>query len=161
MSDEEFSTYRDGRYAEALTYYDTRARSAKALHSLSSGFVIVASVSLAPLLLKNPTLLWWNGAAKLTGQGLASILAPAIAMASGWAALCRYQEAWLRCRSAWDALRHEVYWRDARVHEYRDASDRNALFVQRVEDLISREGTEWLGNRKQGPSSGQPVPGAG
>ena len=139
MTDEEFESYRKERYEPALGYYDRRAQRYKRGHYLCSVFVLVVSVFVA--------------AAQGFSEGIrtiASILAPTIALVSGLAAIYRCHEEWLNARTIWDALRHEKFWRDAKVGPYESSTDRNADFVSRVEALIDKEGTDW--RRRQEPS---------
>lgn len=135
MTDDEFVTYRNGRYAEALKYYDDRANTNRRLYHICSVYLIVVSVGIAPILMINPF---------GYGKVIAVVLSPTVAIVTAIASHFRFHENWLSYRVTWDALRHEVHWRDAKIHDYQNAGDRNALFVGRVEILISREGAEWF-----------------
>jgi hypothetical protein len=75
---------------------------------------------------------------------IAIIIAPTVAIATGIAAHFSFHENWLNYRATWDALKHEQYLRNGNIHEYGESKDRNALFVARVEALISSEGEVWL-----------------
>ncbi len=135
MTDEEFMTYRNGRYESAMKYYDDRAITNQRGHRFCSIYTLVVSVALTPILILDP-----KGAGKI----IAAILAPTVAIVTGIASHFQFHENWLSFRATWDALKHELYWRDAQLYEYKEAADRNALFVERVELLISKEGTDWL-----------------
>ena len=56
----------------------------------------------------------------------------------------KYQENWINYRTTCETLRKEIHFYRAGVGDYRDSDDREALFVERVESLISRENTMWL-----------------
>ena len=56
----------------------------------------------------------------------------------------KYQENWINYRTTCETLRKEIYFYTAGVGEYRDIDERESLFVERVESLISRENTMWL-----------------
>lgn len=150
MTDEELVAYRDSRYEEALKYYDKRANTNRVCHRICSIYVLVASVAVTPILTIPHSL---RGCEKL----IAAVLASTVAIATGIAAHFRFHENWLGYRATWDALQHELHWRNAQVQDYKNSEDRNALFVEKVEALMSKEGTEWLGRhaRKEnvGPSS--------
>ena len=134
MTDEEFQRYRDGRYAEALKYYDTRAVWNKRFYYAASIYVLAVSGIIGPVVLLS----------KVYGQTLAAILSPSVTVLAAIAGLYRFHENWLSYRATWDALRREVYWHDANVGPYSGQDDPHGLFVEQVEALISRGGAEWL-----------------
>ena len=137
MTDEEFVAYRDGRYQSIMAYYDARAINNQKAYRFCSNYVLIVSVAITPILTLDLL-------KKESAMIIAALLAPTVAIVSGIASNYKFHENWLSYRATWDALQHELHWRDARAHEYKDAPDRNALFVERVESLISREGSEWL-----------------
>lgn len=55
-----------------------------------------------------------------------------------------YQENWINYRTTSETLKKEMYYYKAKLSDYHDAEDPEAIFVQRVESLISRENTMWL-----------------
>jgi hypothetical protein len=137
MTDEEFAVYRDGRYAKAMKYYDDRAITNQRAHRFCSNYVLVMSVAITPILTVGIF-------SKENATVIAALLAPTVAVVAGISTNYKFHENWLSYRATWDALQHELHWRDARTYEYKGASDRNSLFVERVEQLISQEGSEWL-----------------
>ena len=60
----------------------------------------------------------------------------------------KYQENWINYRTTCETLRKEIHFYNAGVGEHKDTNDREALFVERVEALISRENTMWLTTRR-------------
>jgi hypothetical protein len=136
MTDEEFIAYRDGRYAEALEYYDGRAIRNQRWYHFCSVYTLAVSIAVTPVLLGD----WPRG----HGLIFAAILSPTIALVAGVSDHFRFHENWLSYRATWDALRRELRWRDATVGPYAGIPDRNARFVERVEGLMSHEGGEWL-----------------
>ena len=77
---------------------------------------------------------------KICRWGLGVLLAVFTAMTS----LYKYQENWINYRTTCETLRKEIHFYRAGSGDYRDSEDREALFVERVESLISRENTMWL-----------------
>jgi len=134
MTDEEFRSYRDGRYATILNYYDTKAIWNKRLYYACSVYVLVGSGIIGPIVLL----------CKTYGQTLAAILSSSVAVIAAISGLFRFHESWLSFRSTWDALNHEIHWHDAKVGPYAGKEVPNRFFVEQVESLISREGAEWL-----------------
>ncbi|KKR33898.1 MAG: hypothetical protein UT63_C0010G0002 [Candidatus Gottesmanbacteria bacterium GW2011_GWC2_39_8] len=137
MTDQEFSEYCTGRYSRALNYYDSRAITNQWCHRIFSIYSLVISIAITPILTSSVICYEYS-------RIIVSILAPTIAIVTGISAIFKYHENWLNYRATWDALIHEKYWRDACVNEYKNAEDRNTLFVERVENLISQEGNNWL-----------------
>jgi len=134
MTNEEFQRYRDGRYAEVLEYYDSKAVWNKRCYYACSVYVLAVSGVICPVVLLSSTY----------GQVLAAIFSPTVTVLAAVAALFKFHENWLSYRATWDALKHEYYWHDANAGLYAGQDDPDRLFVEQVEALVSREGAEWL-----------------
>jgi hypothetical protein len=145
MSDEDFDKYFNGRFAEAVSFYDKRAKQNKWGYRLCSLYVILVSATLAGL----------GGVDTGITRLLIVVLAPTVTIVTGALALFQLQENWLSYRSTWDALKREPSLRMAGVGEYDGAADRNGLFVQRVEGLIAGEGVNWLARQARKEDSAQ------
>jgi hypothetical protein len=147
MTDDEFTNYREGRYVEALNYYDNKAIWNKRLYHICSIYVLIVSAGISPIVLL----------CKERGQILTAILSPTITVLAAIAGHYRFHENWLGYRATWDALRHQIYWHGAKAGLYAGQEDPNRFFVEQVEDLISREGSEWLRRhapKERGDASG-------
>ena len=147
MTDEEYERYLNGRYSHLVGFYDKRAQENKRWHRACSVFIIVVSGILAPListglLSKHPM--------------IGGFLSASVVIATAISSHFQFNETWLNYRKTWDALKREPYLRDARVADYVNVADRNALFVERIESVASEEGNEWLGRhiRRQEQPSG-------
>jgi hypothetical protein len=136
MTDAEFDAYRNGRYGANLKFFDKRAISNQRGYRISAIYILVISAAVAPLISFDAQLMGW-------GIVLVKILSPGAAIAAGVAAHFQFHENWLRYRSTWDALQHELAYHDARILDYAGHSDPHALFVERVEALITDEGGSW------------------
>ena len=134
MTDQEFLEYRDGRYSEMLRYYDKQAVRNRLCHFACSVYVLAVSVAISPIsiLLKE------------SSQVVVAVLSPTVALVAAIGGLYHFHQNWLRYRATWDALKHEINWRNARIGPYETTPDRNRMFVTQVESLISREGAEWV-----------------
>ena len=136
MTDEEYEGYLNERYPQLVSFYDKRAQQNKRWHRACSVFIVSVSGILVPListglLLKHPM--------------MGGFLSASIVIVTALGSHFQFNENWLNYRKTWDALRREPHLRDARVADYENAADRNALFVERVESIASDEGNEWLG----------------
>lgn len=140
MTDEEFTEYQSGRFQTVLKFYDNRACQNKFWHHTSSVYVLAMSVAIAPILTTEIFQEW----SKLMVTWLSST----IAIAAGIASHFKFHENWLSFRSTWDALQKELQLRNAKIGDY-SSGDRNQLFVERVESLISCEGKEWLARHSE------------
>jgi hypothetical protein len=134
MTNEEFQRYRDGRYLEALNYYDNKAIWNKRLYYICSTYVLAVSGVICPVVLLS----------KEYGQTTAAILSPTVTVLAAIAGLFKFHENWLSYRATWDSLKHEINWHDANLGLYVGQDDPHRTFVEQVEGLISREGAEWL-----------------
>jgi hypothetical protein len=65
-----------------------------------------------------------------------------ITIITGAVTLYKFQENWIEYRTTCETLRHEKYLYLSQTEPY-DISDPFKLLVQRVENLISRENTQW------------------
>ena len=76
------------------------------------------------------------------GQVIIGALGIIIAICAGLSALNKYQENWLTYRTTCETLRHEKYLFLTGCKPY---DDENAFsqFVERVENLISKENSQW------------------
>lgn len=76
---------------------------------------------------------------------IVGILSISITIISGILALYRFQENWIEFRTTAESLKREKFLFLARVNIY-NSDNSLPLFVQRVEDLMSKENTRWLHN---------------
>ena len=134
VTDEELQKYLSSRFVKMLNYYDKRAMQSKRAYRRLSIYVVVASSLLAPIVTLD--LGKW--------RFLTAILSSSIAIAAGVLSHYKFHEDWLRYRSTWDCLRREQSLHMARLTEYANHLDPNALFVLRVEAIFAKEGAEWL-----------------
>ena len=61
----------------------------------------------------------------------------------------KYQESWINYRTTCETLRKEIHYYNAGIDDYKKSDDPMAIFVGRVETLISRENTLWLTVQKK------------
>jgi len=98
-------------------------------------YVIVVSAGLAPFVSFAPPEAGWRLAAAL--------LSVTIVVATGLLSHLKCHENWLSYRASWDALNRERQYFSAGVQDYKSCSDKNALFVERVEAILAREGADF------------------
>jgi len=125
-----FSEYLSTRYDKELNWYDTKSIRNKSLYYIFQMSLIILSAT-TPLLalseLKWPT----------------TVTASVVAILAGMIKFLNLQENWFNYRSICETLRKEKHLYDAEVGDYSNTKDKQQLFVERVENLISREHTLW------------------
>jgi hypothetical protein len=122
-------------FAKALKFYDDRAKSSKRYYRILSIYLIVVSSLL--------TLLVAFSQNDLYCRIISAALSATIAIATGLLAHLKCQENWLSYRKSWDALERERRFYETGTSVYYDAEDKDILFVERVEAILSQEGTEF------------------
>ena len=142
MDKEVFSTYLTDRYEDQVKWYDGKAMAYQAKYRRMQWPLIVFA-ALTPALVEVSLI----GECSLLGH-LAALSAVIVAILSSGLKVFKYQENWINYRTTCETLRKEKHFYNAGVGEYSGAKDREAVFVERVENLISRENTLWLSTQK-------------
>jgi len=143
MNEEAFSKYLTERYQDQIDWYDRKAaRNQTIYRKLQWSVVVLAAITPVLIELDLDDLI-------IEGLGHAPTLTSAIvAILTAGLSTFKYQENWINYRTTCETLRKERHFYDAGVGDYRTTDDREALFVDRVESLISRENTMWVSAHK-------------
>jgi hypothetical protein len=134
LDQQAFDKYVSGRFAQMLKFYDDRSAANKAGYRALSVFTIVASAGLVPLLAFAPP----------TYRLFETLVSSSLVMATALLGHFKFHENWLSFRASWDAMRREEQYHHACIHDYKSHPDPNALFVERVEAIMAREGAEFF-----------------
>jgi hypothetical protein len=134
METEEFQKYLKERYEDQINWYDKKSIWNQTLYRYFQWSVIVLSAITPVLVAIAPEESRWP----------AVITAAFVAIGTSILKTFRYQENWIHYRTTCETLKKEIHFYKAGLGDYRDSEDREALFVERVESLISRENTIWL-----------------
>ena len=144
MEEKEFEKYLDDRYFDQIAWYDHKAIINQKLYRRAQWVLIILS-AITPILIaieaiskKIPWLVW-----------IPLITATIVAILTSAMKTFKFQENWINYRTTCETLRKEIHLFNAGIGDYADVVDREALFVERVESLISRENTLWLTVQKQ------------
>ena len=143
MNETDFERYLSDRYQDQVNWYDRKAASNQAMYKKMQWTVIVLA-AVSPFLIEltrdiSPA---WLAHVPTFTAALVAILTTALKT-------FQYQEHWINYRTTCETLRKEKHYFDAGAGEYGTAKDRNSLFVERVEALISRENTIWVTAQRQ------------
>jgi len=138
MNKDDFKEYLKNRYYDQIEWYDKKAVYNEKMYKRLQTIVAILSV-LTPIMLvaREEWLLW-----------LAVVSSGIVAIGCALLKIFKYQENWINYRTTCETLRKEIHYHDAKLYDYRDAEDLEALFVERIEALVSRENTLWLISQK-------------
>jgi Protein of unknown function (DUF4231) len=87
---------------------------------------------------------------------VASALGVLIVIIEGLQSLNQYQHTWISYRSTCEQLNHEKYLWLAKAGPYASAANADALFAERVENILSSENVSWA-DEKQKQREKQPT----
>jgi len=134
MEEEEFEDFLDRRYWKEINWYDKKANWNQKAYHIFQWIAIVFS-ALTPILI-----IISDGYIRWIAVGIAAIVAIVTAALKTF----KYQENWINYRTTSETLKKEIHFYKAGIHGYENVDDREAVFVDRVESLISRENTMWV-----------------
>ena len=138
METEDFQKYLEERYKYQIDWYDRKAAwNQKLYRYFQWSIIILAAITPVLVAIECESTRW-----------LAVIIAALVAIGTSILKTFKYQENWINYRTTCETLRKEIHFYSAGVGGYRDSDDREALFVERVESLISRENTMWLATQR-------------
>ena len=134
MDKNQFNDYLESRYKKQIEWYDRKSiRNHKAYQVFQWAAIILSAITPILIVASDGWVRWFA-------------VAIAIFVAISTAALktFKYQENWIGYRTTCETLRKEYYFYEAGIQGYENVEDKEALFVERVESLISRENTLWV-----------------
>lgn len=138
MDKDAFEEYLDNRYRDQVAWYNSKSVfNGKCFRRLQWGTIILSSLTPVVIAIgfeaSNDLVKW-----------IPVITSVLVAIFASAQRAFKFEENWINYRTTCETLKKEIHLYKARVGEYSNVQDREALFVQRVEDLISRENTFWL-----------------
>ena len=104
--------------------------------------ITIASAAMIPVLTTAPI---------PEGTHIAAGLGVLIAVLEGLQQMNQYRSNWTAFRSTSESLKHEKYLYLAKAGPYLSAQNPQGMLAERIESLISQEGSKWLS--VQGPKS--------
>jgi len=139
LNKEEFEKYLKERYQNQIDWYEKKATSNQSRYSKLQWILIILS-ALTPVLiaidfsLTEYSFLKW----------IAVITAVIVSISAGTLRIFKYHDNWITYRTTCETLKKEIHLYKAGIGDYANAKDKESVFVQRVESLISQENTLWL-----------------
>ena len=143
MEKENFLKYLEDRYLNQINWYDEKAQeNQKKYRLLQWSLIILAAIT--PVLIELDL-------SVMLGKGfghLATFTSVIVAILTAALKTFKYQENWINYRTTCETLRKEKYFYEGEIGEYQSTENRETLFIERVESLISRENTLWISAQK-------------
>ncbi|UCC19838.1 MAG: DUF4231 domain-containing protein [Promethearchaeota archaeon] len=143
MDESEFEKYLKERYKNQISWYEKRSKSCKNWFRYLEIVLIICS-AMTPILIvidyiseAFTTLRWISILTSVLTVVLASLIRT-----------FKFQEHWINYRTTVELLKKEQYYFKANANEYGTVQDKKALFVKRVENLISQAHTKWIDEYK-------------
>lgn len=133
MEKEDFQRYLKERYEDQLNWYDRKSMWNQRRYRFFQWSVFI----LAPI---TPVLV---AIATETTRWPAVFIAALVTIGIIILQTSKYNENWIIYRTTAETLRKELHFYSLGLGDYRDSEDREALFIERVESLISRESIMW------------------
>lgn len=90
------------------------------------------------------------------GRYVAAGLGVLIAIMEGLQQMNQYHSNWTTFRSTSESLKHEKYLYLAKAGPYLSAQNAQAMLAERIESVISQEGSKWLTVQSPRPQSENP-----
>ena len=132
MDSESFQKYLKERYEPEVNWYDKKSILNQRRYRYLQSVVIILS-AITPVLV-----------AIKVAQWPAVVISAIVAIGTTMLKTFKYQENWIDYRTTCETLKKEIYYYTGGIGDYKETDDRESLFVERVESLISRENTMWL-----------------
>lgn len=139
MRKEKFEKYLEERYERQVKWYSDRSSKNKQYYHWFQWTAIILSAGI-PILVVSMQDNW---------KWITVVLSIALAIVTTALKTFKFQENWVNYRTTAETLKKEKHYYDASIAQYAATEDKEQLFVERVEALISRENTLWLTIHKQ------------
>ena len=139
MDAENFQNYLKNRYEDQINWYDKKSIWNQKMYRRFQWIVIVLS-AITPVLVAIVAIRPEVKGTSWLAVGISAL----VAIGTTSLKTFKYQENWISYRTTCETLRKEIHFYNAGIGDYKEIEDPEALFVERIEALISRENTMWL-----------------
>jgi hypothetical protein len=147
MDQATFDTYVKDRYFGEIVWYDAKSRRNQVWYrTLQWGLILLSASTPVTIALAQKA----NSASWLkTLKTLSLITSVLVAVLATSLKTFKFEENWINYRTTCEMLKKEIHFHGAGIDEYENCKDKEALFGNRVETLISRDNTLWLTTVKE------------
>lgn len=144
MEQQRFDDYLQNRYRDQIDWYDKKSMSNQNTYKNIQKVLIILSAS-TPVLIAITFYYFTKWYVAL----FPIVISVIVAILTSVVKTFKYQENWMNYRTICETLKKEYYLYQAEIGDYGDTVDKEALFVERVESLISRENSLWIETCKE------------
>lgn len=137
MNQRSFSDYLRNRYEKQIAWYSNKSALNKRWFLGVGVYIVIVSIVIPIFMLVLDT-------SFLATKLFIVVLSSTVAIATGINSLFKFQDNWISYRTTSETLKKEKSFYLGSVGDYAQASDKDALFIERVEATISRENSLWL-----------------
>ena len=145
-----FEKYIKERYQTEVDWYDTKSTHNKKIYEILQVTIIISTIL-------TPVLIVLELTVKHELAYVSLIFAVIVAISASFLRTFKYHDNWINYRSICETLRKEIHLYTAQVDEYSNTKDPEALFIKRVESLISRENTLWVSTYQEEKKSKEDI----
>lgn len=131
--------YLELRVEDQIAWYDRKSQTSQSRFKLFRAAELIAAGSIP--------MFAGFGSGETWSVITVGVLGAFVAILASLLSLFRYQEIWIEYRSTSESLKHEKYLYLTGVEPYNN-NDTFRLFVQRIENLISKENSNWSQSTK-------------
>jgi len=139
MDEKKFDEYIKDRYNKQVDWYDRKSIQNKQItYILQISTIIMAAI--VPVF------------AVMENKLVTIILSISVSAGVSILKFGKFEEHWHNYRTTCETLKKEKVYYDMRLDDYEKASEPEKLFIERVEDIISKEHTKWSHTVKRNKS---------
>lgn len=142
MENSKFEKYLEERYYPQIEWYDRKSTWNQKVYKIFQWIIIILS-AITPILVASE----FHG--NIYIRWFTVVVSALVAIGTASLKTFKYQENWINYRTTCETLRKEIHYFNSMVDDYSTVDDPMALFVKRVEALISQENTIWLKTQKE------------
>ncbi len=90
-------------------------------------------------------------------RGLSALLGAGVGIIEGLLQMGQYHQNWLLYRGTREALKREEFLYQAKAGPYAGAADRDTLYFERCDAVVTGENSKWLAQQQAGGSKEEPA----
>ena len=137
-----FNDYLEKRYYDQLKYYSSASKKNQKRYKNIQWILIILS-TVTTILAALPSTDHFDF------KYLIVVTAALVTILTSGLKTFQYQELWVNYRSTMEQLKPEIYYYNFGVGDYgKPGADKECIFVSRVEQILSKEHTEWPAVKK-------------
>jgi hypothetical protein len=155
MDNATFQTYVEERYNKQMLYYSNASAKNQRKYRQFQWILIILS-ALTPVVAALNGIKWGASENTLLNSMniLVVVISSVVAILTTGMKTFNYQELWITYRATYEKLKPEIHYYDFNVGDYgKPGTDKESLFVSRVEAILDAEHTQWPPAKKLQPTS--------